>query len=179
MVDGKIQKVTNTDLVPMAYYDMFALRILGATYEQIAEKTSYNPSYVRRLFCSGGSLHELYRNWVENKKKENIVEVYDIILGNLPDIIRARAIHAKTLAKGAVESSKLLLGYVLGDPSASQTNVQINNVAVEPERKELIMNAFRNFGLIKEEKNDTSKPNINKRAGRSNNRRPVAKKGKR
>jgi hypothetical protein len=179
MVDGKIQKVTNTDLVPMAYYDMFALRILGATYEQIAEKTGYNPSYVRRLFCSGGTLHELYRNWVENKKKENLIEVYDIILGNLPDIIRARAIHAKTLAKGAVESSKLLLGYVLGDPSASQTNVQINNVAVEPERKELIMNAFRNFGLIKEEKNDTSKPHINKRPGRSNNKRPVAKKGKR
>lgn len=177
MVDGKIQKVTNTDLVPMAYYDMFALRILGATYEQIAEKTGYNPSYVRRLFCSGGTLHELYRNWVENKKKENLVEVYDIIVGNLPDIIRARAIHAKTLAKGAVESSKLLLGYVLGDPSAAQTNIQINNVEISKEEEDLISNAFNNFGLIKEEKiNVKSKTATNKKTSLRNFKKPGAKK---
>ena len=176
MLDDKIQKVATKELVPMAYYDMFALRILGATYEEIAKKTGYNASYVRRLFCRGGVLHQLYRDWVDNKKKENIEEMFDVIFGNLPDIIRTRAAHAQSLLPGSVESAKLLLGYVLGDPSAARTNVQINNVQVEPEKKQQILDAFKNFGLIKQEKNDKSKPAVNNKERQSADRKSGRKK---
>jgi len=179
MAGVNLQKPTNTELVPAAYYDIFALKILGEDNKKIAQQTGYSEQWIRYLFCSKGALHDLYRSWVDSKKKDNLEEVFDIINGNLPDIIRARAMHAKSFVAGSVESSKLLLAYVLGDPSAAQTNVQINNIVVEPERKELIMNAFKNFGLIKEETNVTSKSNTNKRPSRSDNKRPGAKKGKR
>jgi len=176
-MESKITQNNTKAVVPAIYYDMFALRILGATFEQIADRTNRSPDTVRHLFCAGGSLYQLYRDWVDNKKKENLVEVYDIILGNLPDIVRARAIHAKTLAKGSVESSKLLMGYALGDPSAAQTNIQINNVEISKEEEDLISNAFNNFGLIKEEKiNVKSKSATNKKTSLRIVKKPVAKK---
>ena len=55
-----IQKHTKS-LVPTKYYDMFTYRLMGLTYEQIAEKTGYSAPWVRALFAKGGVLYELWR----------------------------------------------------------------------------------------------------------------------
>lgn len=110
------QKNTKLALVPAKYYEIFALRMLGLTYEQIAEKTKYTADHIRHLFARGGVLHDFWRNWVEDFKKENVDEAMDMMFGHLPDIVRANILHAKSQALGAVLARKMLFEYTLGKP---------------------------------------------------------------
>lgn len=110
------QNSTKWSLVPAKYYDVFALRILGLTYEQIAEKTNYSPDRIRHLFARGGVLYKFWRSWVEDFKKESVDEALDMMFGHLPDIVRANILHAKSQAMGAVLARKMLFEYTLGKP---------------------------------------------------------------
>lgn len=103
-------------LVPMAYYEMFGLRLIGFTYRQIAEKVDYSESHVKRLFAEGGILHKVWEDWLIKAKKNCVDESIAIMFGHLPDIVRARVIHAKKFDVGAIVSSKMIFEYTLGRP---------------------------------------------------------------
>ena len=115
--------------VPLWYYDAFGLRIMGLTLEQIAERTGKSHSHVRSLFASKGRIYKFWREYVESRKKDAHEEILDMIWGHLPDVIRARIVHAKTLGMGSNQAAEILLKYTLGDPSkpSVQNNIQIND----------------------------------------------------
>ncbi len=116
MNDEKPQKHT-FELVPMAYYEMFAYRMAGLTYKQIAEKTKYTEDWVRHIFAKGGALNELYRNFLQRAKEESVDEAMDMMFAHLPDIVKMRIKQAKNgTDAGAVVSSKMIMDYTLGDP---------------------------------------------------------------
>lgn len=114
------QKVTDRALVPAEYYDIFALRMMGLTYKQIAQRTNkYTDGYIRRLFSTGNKLHDLYREWVDRAKKEELEGLWDMMHANAADIMRRRIVHAKNSDDpAAVVSSFKIFEYVLGDPKA-------------------------------------------------------------
>lgn len=153
----KITPNNTKSLVPTAYYEMLYLRFMGLTYEQIADKTNYSHSHVKLLFSKNGVLHDLYRQWVDTAKKNSVEEAIDMMFGHLPDIIRSRIVLAKSLGMGSNEAAKMILGYTLGntDRPMVQNNIQINNVQIPQERRDLILNAFKNFGILENETNIT------------------------
>jgi len=160
-----IQKHTKS-LVPTKYYDMFTYRLMGLTYEQIAEKTGYSPSWVRALFAKGGVLYELWREWLEAAKENSVDEALTMVFGHLPDIMRTRILQAKSLGAGAVESTKLIFGLTLGlDRKKIVEPVPLDS---NDERQQMILQAFSNFKIL----ND--KPNPNNPDGQRNNSKPAA-----
>src|SRR4030042_2315340 len=115
MSDDKPQNNTR-ELVPMAYYEMFAYRMAGLTYKQIAEKTNYSEDWIRHIFAKGGVLYELYQNFLQRAKEDSIDEAMDMMFAHLPEIINKRIMHAKSGDDaGAVISSKMIMDYTLGD----------------------------------------------------------------
>lgn len=103
-------------IVPAIYYDMFAMRVAGADYRQIAEATGYHYNYVRTLFCRTGKLYQFYRDYVEEHKAEKIEQATDILFESLPDTVRANIAHGLTPTEGAVMARKLTFDYTLGSP---------------------------------------------------------------
>ena len=75
-------------LVPIIYFDMFSFRVLGKTYAEIAVKTGYSESHVRRLFAKDGAMHEIWLHFQQKAKDSGIDEAYTMMFGNLPDIVR-------------------------------------------------------------------------------------------
>lgn len=114
---SNLTTLNNTkSLVPVKYYEIFALRIIGLTYKQIANKTNYSEDRIKHLFYSKGVLCELWLSWVETAKKESIDEAIDMMFGHLPDIMRANILHAKSQSVGAVLARKIIFEYTLGKP---------------------------------------------------------------
>jgi hypothetical protein len=103
-------------LLPEKYYEVFALRITGLTYKQIAEKTGYAESTLKQLFSSEGVLKKFYRDWVAKHKADDLEESLDMMFAHLPDIVRARILQAKGNDMGAFLSSKLIFENTLGKP---------------------------------------------------------------
>jgi hypothetical protein len=96
---------------------MFALRILGLTYAQIAEKTGYKEDTVKHLFAAAGVLGKLWKEWTEKAKGESVEESLNMMFGHLPDIVRANILDAKmTNTPGAVAARKIIFDYTLGEP---------------------------------------------------------------
>lgn len=172
MSDEIIQDSTKR-LVPSVYYEMLYLRFMGLTYDQIAKKTNYSHSRVRALFAKNGVLHDLYREWLETAKKNSMEEALDMMFAHLPDIIRARIMHAESMGMGSNEAAKIILNYTLGNPERplTQNNIQINNFVISDEKKEQIKKAFSNFKILKQNGND------NERISRGNNEQPGIKEG--
>lgn len=112
------QKLTESkSLLPSWYYDAFALRLAGLTYDKISEKLQKHPAYVRSIFAKGGKLYDFWRSYVENEKDERIQESLDMMHGHLPDVIRAMIIRAeKNGGIAGVEAGKVLLSYTMGKP---------------------------------------------------------------
>ncbi len=146
-----IQKHTKS-LVPTKYYDMFMYRLMGLTYEQIAEKTGYSHSWVRALFAKGGVLYEFWQQWLETAKENSLEEATTMAFGHLPDIMRTRIMQAKSLGAGAVESTKIILGLTFGLNSRKT----VDPIPLEPsdERKQMILQAFSNFKVLHDETNN-------------------------
>jgi hypothetical protein len=104
-------------LVPLKYYEMFAFKILGLTYAQIAEKTEYSEARVKALFSNSGVLGKLWKEWVEKAKGESLEESLNMMFGHLSDIVRARILDAKQLGTpAAVASSKMIFDLTIGKP---------------------------------------------------------------
>lgn len=116
MLDPIIQNNTKS-LVPAEYYELFALRILGLTYKQISEKTTYSESHIRYLFSSKGVLWSLYRDWVINHKKENTEGALDMLFGHLPDLIKMEIVSAKDpMTMVGLMARHKIFDYTLGKP---------------------------------------------------------------
>ena len=139
-------------LVPAAYFRMFNLRLLGLTYAQIADKTGYSEAHVRRLFAKGGALYDLWLEFQKSAFEEGVQESVTMMYGHLPDITRALIMQAKSMQPGAVKAMEMIFNYTL-DKTAEKINPQTETKEepLDPARKELILNAFRNFNLIQEE----------------------------
>lgn len=104
-------------VVPTAYYDMFYLRLLGFTHKQIAEKTEYSESHIRRLFAENGALHELWQGWLKTAKENAADEAITMMFGNLRGVMGALINTAQNGGLSSVAASRILLGYTLGDPA--------------------------------------------------------------
>lgn len=117
MSGNKLQENTSGSLLPAVYYDMFAMRIAGAEYKQIAEQTGYSYSHVRTLFSKNGKIYDFWQKWVQEKKAENVQQALDTMFGHLPDVVKANITHALTIGKeGSVMARKILFDYTLGTP---------------------------------------------------------------
>lgn len=101
--------------VPAAYYEMFALRIQGWDYKEIAIETGYSYDRVKHIFAKGGVLYDLYRDWVKNRKLDRVEEAVDLAFEHLPDIMRANIKHAMTPYEGAPMARKMIFDLTLGD----------------------------------------------------------------
>jgi hypothetical protein len=149
-------------LVPIIYFDMFSLRLLGWTYAQIAAKTGYSESHVRRLFAKDGAMHEIWLDFQQKAKESGIDEAYTMMFGNLPDIIRNLIEIAKTPDRSAIEASKMILSYTMGKPP-EKVNLQVQQPETLADmikfemKRDQITNAFRNFGLISQ-KDESAEP---------------------
>lgn len=149
-------------LVPITYFDIFSLRLLGMTYSEIAAKTNYSESHIRRLFAKGGAMRQLWEKFEQEVKDSRIEESQSMMFGNLPDVMRTLIATAKGKGQGAIEASKVILAYTLGRPPEkvnSETQEQHPQTLADwikfETKKEQILNAFSNFGLIKEKDEST------------------------
>lgn len=112
-----LQKLTKSGVVPIKYYEMFALRVLGLTYAQIAEKVGFSEGWVRQLFMNSGVLGQLWKSWVEKAKGDSVEEALTMAFGHLPDAMRSNIFDAKQVGTPvAVASRKMLFDYTLGKP---------------------------------------------------------------
>lgn len=154
------QKVTpeeSPDIIEYKYMQVFTLRALGFTYKEIAEKTGYNGVYLRRLFMRGGKLHKPFLAFRTVAQQESVEEAQNVFFGSLPDVARTLATTAKMpYEPSGVMAGKVILEQTIGDPSkpSVQNNIQINNFQIPLERREVILNAFKNFGVIENETNN-------------------------
>lgn len=104
-------------LVPAKYYDLFALRIMGLDFKQIAEKSGYAYQTVRNLFARSGVLYQFWRDWVEERKKDAMEEVTDMEWGHLPDIVRANILDAKLQnSMVGISARKMIFDRTFGRP---------------------------------------------------------------
>jgi hypothetical protein len=118
---SKMKKITTRNntksLFPIIYYEIFALRIMGLTYKQIASKIGYSEDHIKHLFYSKGVLRELLQSWLETTKKENIDEAINMMYGHLPDIMRTTIINARTPnSMIGIMAAKIIFEYTLGKP---------------------------------------------------------------
>ncbi len=118
-------------VVPTAYYDMFYLRLLGFTHKQIAEKTEYSESHIRRLFAQNGALNDLWQGWLKTAKENAVDEALTMMFGNLLGVVGALINTAQSGGLSSVAASRILLGYTLGDP-AKRTEQQTDKETYHP-----------------------------------------------
>ncbi len=118
-------------VVPTAYYDMFYLRLLGLTYKQIAEKTEYSESHIRRLFAENGALHDLWQGWLKTAKENAKDEAITMMFGNLRGVVGSLINTAQSGGLNSVSASRILLAYTLGDPK-SRIEQQVDNDTFHP-----------------------------------------------
>lgn len=133
MASETLQNTTEEkSLLPAWYYDAFAMKIMGLTSEQIADRLMKHPVTVRSLFSKKGALYKFWRAYVEEHRTIAEEEILDMMWGHLPDIIRTRIVKAKTMGLGSNEAAKIILGFTMGDPSKPtvQNNIQINNTKI-------------------------------------------------
>lgn len=114
--DKKLRNLTSRSIIPAEYYDMFAMRVKGADYQQIAQATGYSYGHVRTLFSRSGKLYQFYRDYVEEHKAEAIEQATDIMFEHLPETVKANIAHGLMPTEGAVMSRKLTFEYTLGSP---------------------------------------------------------------
>jgi hypothetical protein len=116
MADEIAQNSTKS-LVSTVHYQMFYLRFMGLTYEQIAEKTGYHQDRVRHIFAKGGVLYDLWQNWLKTAKENSLEEARDMMFGQLPDVVRTMIMTAKSpyTATGVSAGTKIM-DYTLGKP---------------------------------------------------------------
>lgn len=93
--------------VPPWYYMAFHLRMLGLTYEKIAEKVGHHEDHVRKLFAKGGALETMWKEYRDETARANAEEAMTIILGHLPNIARAMVAEAQTLGMSATVNRKM------------------------------------------------------------------------
>lgn len=151
-------------LVPIAYFDIFSLRLLGMTYTEIADKTGYSESHVRRLFAKNGAMHDIWESYRKEAKEGGIDDAITMMFGNLPDITRALIERAKGSGRGAVEAGKIIMHYTLGKPP-EKVNLKAEvheDIPISKEEEEQILNAFRNFGILKEDDKGTTSETLNR-----------------
>ena len=146
MTDVIQQNATDNRLIPIVYFQIFTLRLVGFRYEEIASRVGYTAQYIRLLFSKGHILNELWLDWVKDAKANCVDEALTIMIGNLPDITRARVQHAKGNDPGAVVSSKIIFEYVLGRPDDARKQRLNNNPqtfadwVIEQSREEQLKN---------------------------------------
>lgn len=100
-----------------AYGNIFTMRFLGQTFDQIAEKTGYNSSYLRQLFMEGGKLYQPWREFEAKAREQSMDEAYTVIFGKLPDVVRTMASTAQMpFEPSGVAAGRTLMEYALGKP---------------------------------------------------------------
>lgn len=82
-------------LLPAAYYEMFGYKMVGLTYEQIAERTGYSRQSVKNLFAKTGVLYKFWRAWVEEYRREVVEGAIDTEFGHLEQIVKANVLDAE------------------------------------------------------------------------------------
>ena len=105
-------KNTQSLLVPYVYYEMFGYKLLGFNYKQIAEHTGYSYDYVRTLFSKDHVCYDLWQQWKAQMISQNLIDSRDMVLGNLPDLIRNLILTSKGEGFHALGASKILLSYI-------------------------------------------------------------------
>ena len=122
------------------------------TYSQIAEKTGYSEAHVRRLFAKGGALYGLWLDFQKDAFEEGVHESVTMMFGHLPDITRALIMQAKSMQPGAVRAAEMIFNYTLDkSPESPALLNETEEDPLTPERKEMILRAFRNFNVIPDE----------------------------
>jgi hypothetical protein len=124
--DDNLQKNVNS-LVPVVYFEMFSYRLMGFTYSNIAARTGYSETHVRRLFAQDGAIHDLWLQWVITERKDLVKRSMDMMFSALPEIIENLIRSAKSDHFASIVAAKLILTYVVGVPE--------KKVAVEIEEK--------------------------------------------
>lgn len=108
-------KNAQTKLLPAVYFEMFAMRVQGYNFKEIAEHTGYRHDWVRTLFSRNGVMHEYWREWVEEHKVNRVEEAIDMAFDHLPDVMKANIKHSLTAYDGAPMARKLIFDLTLGD----------------------------------------------------------------
>jgi len=123
------------------------------TYAQIAEKTGYSEAHVRRLFAKGGTLYNLWLDFQKDAFEEGVEDAITMMFGHLPDITRALIMQAKSMQPGAVRAAEMIFNYTLDkSPENPALQTEVQGDPLTPERKEMILRAFRNFNMISDDK---------------------------
>ena len=79
----------------LAYLNVFTLRFLGKTFEEIGEATGYSPAYLRQLFMKGGKLHDPWKEFELKAREVSIDETYTVLFAELPNVVRAMIQNSK------------------------------------------------------------------------------------
>ena len=75
-----------------------------------------------------------------------------MMFGHLPDITRALIIQAKSMRPGVVKATEIIFNLTLGrSPEKTTLQPEPEEDPLTPERKEMILRAFRNFNVIPDE----------------------------
>ena len=101
----------------LAYLNVFTLRFLGKTFEEIGQATGYSPAYLRQLFMKGGKLHDPWKEFELKAREVSIDETYTVLFAELPNVVRAMIQNSKLpFDMSAVVAGKTLMEYGLGKP---------------------------------------------------------------
>lgn len=118
MADITTQKGTkNKDIMPLWYYDAFALRLMGFSEKDIAEKVGKSYDHVRTVFSKNGKIYKFWRTVAEERKIQETEDVMDMLWGRLSNSARRLVMHAEQ-GKGLVslEAIRTHFSYTLGKP---------------------------------------------------------------
>ncbi len=102
----------------IAYLNIFTMRFLGKTFDEISKATGYNANYLRQLFMQGGKLNQPWKEFESLARESSINEAYTVIFGKLPDIVRTMAVTAQMpYEPSGVMAGKTLMEYAVGKPA--------------------------------------------------------------
>lgn len=123
MENKVLSKTNKTHKGQLAYLNVFTMRFLGKTYDEISEATGYNSAYLRQLFMQGGKLHQPWKEFQSMARENSIDEAFAVIFGKLPDIVRNMVTTAQMpYEPSGVMAGKILMEYAVGKPSEKPSN---------------------------------------------------------
>lgn len=148
-----LQNATNKPL-PVKYFEVFTLRLLGLNFRQIAEKTGYSHEHIRYLFSKAGVLSQLWVEFLVEAKKSSLDEAIMMMYANLPDIARNLVNIAKGSDMSGVRAAQIVFSYTLGDP-------RVRAESVYKSEPRTVAEWIKQQTLLEEEKNIDPNSNYN------------------
>lgn len=137
---------TNNDkrLVDPVYFEMFRLKLMGLTYENIAARTGYSASRVEHIFCKGGPLYDYWQKWKQENYELSVEDSMTMMFGHTPQIVRTMIVSAeKPHSMVGLMAGTKILEYTLGKP---EEKIKIKGTMVFATVAELIDAVTKNDG---------------------------------